>query len=697
MADALSDGDLIALLREEEDAAVGYRDTGLADDQATALDFYNGEPFGDEEDGRSQFVTRDVAEVCDYMTVSVLRPFVSGDRVLEFEGDDKAKEVTAALNHLFMRKQAGYRLLHDWLKAGLIEKIAVVKTGAVTERQVKRETYQGATGDDLVRLEADGWTIVAATPMQSPDGAELFTVQVERTGDYVCFKDLPIPSEEFLFSDRTAHEDDAVYLAHRSAKTRSELRLMGFDGEVIDGLPVDDVTENDWRRINRFEDEGTRLSRSGADKASQTVTLLEEYIRVDRDGDGIAELLCVHRVGTTLLDVKEVEEQPFTVFCPFPLPYRLVGHSLADKVMDIQRLRSVATRQSLDAFYLSNAPRTLVHEDSISENTLDDLLTVRPGSIIRWKGPTPPQPYSQPFTAEGALRMLEFATGERESRTGITRLNQGLDADALNKTATGTAMMQAQGQQMEDYIARNFGEALARLFMKKLRLMAGRAEPFKVNMEGRQIEVNPKSWPAEMDLSVQVGLGTGRKDVRLAYRQQVIALQAQAVANMPGMVTPKQLFNSAQGLVADMNIGAATDYFTDPESPEAQAAAAQQGEKPDPEQQKMQAEMALKQADMQAKQQEAAMKLELAREEAGARLELDRQRAQMDAQMAEQAAQREYDLAVAKMQAEGQLAREKMALEAQLAQEQAELRATFDVAKADAGISSYRPGGELDQ
>lgn len=689
MADPLSDEALVRLLTDYEAAATGCGDSQLAQDQATALDFYNGEPFGDEEEGRSQFVTRDVAEVCDYMTVSVLRAFVSGDKTVEFEGDASAKEATAGINQLFMRKQSGYRLLHDWLKAGLIEKISVVKSAAVTERRVKRERYEGASDDDLVRLQADGWKLVAADPVQLEDGSEAFNVQVERIGDYVCFKDFPIPSEEFLFAERSAHEDDAPYLAHRCEKTRSELKLMGFDPEVVDDLRQDDDVATDWRRLNRFKDEGaTALRGQTADPASQVVTLLEEYLRVDRDGDGIAELVCVHRVGTTILEVVEVEEQPFVVFCPFPLPYQLVGHSLADKVMDIQRLRSVATRQSLDAFYLSNAPRTLVHEDAIGDNTIDDLLTVRPGGVIRWTGNTPPQPYSQPFTAEGALRMLEFATGERESRTGITRLNQGLDADALNKTATGTAMMQAQGQQMEDYIARNFGEAVARLFAKKLRLMAGRADPFKVNMEGRQVEVNPKSWSPDMDLAVQVGLGTGRKEVRLAYRQQVLAIQTQAAANKPALVTDKQLFNSVAGMIADMNIGAATDYFTDPDT----APPSDDASPPDPDAMKAQAELAMKQADMQGRQQEAAMKLQLAREEAGARLDLERERAEQQAALAEQKASREYDMALAKMQAEQQLAREKMAMEADLAREAASLRASV----ADSGISSYRAGGDLD-
>jgi hypothetical protein len=122
--------ELMAWLRSEEVRCV---DAKLDEQRKVAIDFYHGAPFGDEEEGRSQLVTRDVAEVIDYMTVSILRTMVSGDRVVEFEAErenqvDQAEAATELVAWQFMRAQPGYRILHDWLKAGLLEKSGIVKT-----------------------------------------------------------------------------------------------------------------------------------------------------------------------------------------------------------------------------------------------------------------------------------------------------------------------------------------------------------------------------------------------------------------------------------------------------------------------------------------------------------------------------------------------------------------------------------------
>ena len=135
---------------------------------------------------------------------------------------------------------------------------------------------------------------------------------------------------------------------------------------------------------------------------------------------------------------------------PFPMPSRLIGQSLADKVLDIQRVNSVLERNALDSLYFSTAPGTYVHEDSCGDHTIDDLLTVRPGRIVRFTGRMAPIPETRNDVSQIAFNAIEFKIGQRESRTGITRMNQGMDADTLNKTATGTAMMMNQGSQIEE-------------------------------------------------------------------------------------------------------------------------------------------------------------------------------------------------------------------------------------------------------
>jgi hypothetical protein len=583
----LSHEELAAMLAEDERLAVSFRDTTLADEQAVAIDYYEAKPFGDEEEGRSQVVMPEVAEVVDYMTISVARTMVSGDRVVEIESAEEdnegaAEEATAAVTYCFMKEQDGYRVIHDWVQSGLIEKIGIAKTCVETTKRVKK-TRQTVSEDQLAMvhqaIEADPRLKLSAAD-DNGDGS--FLIEIHETVEDTKYADYPVPSEEFLFASRTRHEDDSDYLCHRSSKSVSDLIEMGFDRAMVEELPTDPMdSQLDSRSVARWDDE-TRAPTPGLEK----VWLREEYKRVDLDGDGIAELVQVFRVDNVILDINPVDENPFVVWCPFPRAHRLVGNSLADKVMDLQRVKSVIVRQQLDGVYLTNNPRMYVPMECMTEDTIDDLLTVRPGGLVRGKGANGPEPLHEAFDMSKGMTMLEFITGERESRTGITRLNQGLDADALNKTATGTALLQAQGQQMEEYVARNFAEGLARLFAKKLRLMQAVGKPFRIKVDGQSKMVDPTQWPEGLSASVRVGLGSGRKEQRLQYRDMM--LDAQKEALQFGLATKKNLFKNLSAMVRDAGLGVPTDYFLDPDSPEAQQAA-QQPPPPDPELVKAQA------------------------------------------------------------------------------------------------------------
>lgn len=647
--DAISDTELVALLENEERLAASYRSTELADQQRTAIEYYEALPFGDEEEGRSQVVSPDVAEAVDYMTISILRTVVSGDRVVEFESksaedEDSAAEASEAVNYQFMRGQDGYKVLTDWLQSGLIEKIGVIKTRAVKETKRHRERLADVSEDVLIALmEEPGVQVLAATPDEMT-GA--YVVDVETQRPVTRYEDIPVPSEEFLFSARMRDVDDIGYKCHKVLKTKSDLIEMGFDRDQVENLPLSFAQISyDIRHTTRWQDEG--LIPDTPIPGMEKVWLREEYVNIDLNGDGVAELVQVFRVENEILGIQEVEENPFVVFTPFPRAHRMVGNSLADKVMDIQRIRSVILRQTLDGIYLTNNPRMWVPDECQNENTIDDLLTVRPGGLVRGRGAGgTPSPLHEPFDVNRGMAMLQYLAGEAESRTGITRLNQGLDADSLNKTATGTALMQAQGQQFEEYVARNFAEAMARLFMKKLRLMIAAGDPLSVRVEGGYKTVDPKNWSEEMDVSIRVGLGAGRKDQRLAYRSQL--LQFQQLALQAGMITPKHLSNNMFGWIRDASLGNPNDYWQDPEAEDFQP----QPEQPDPKMieaeqkaQAKQAELQLKSADLDRKAQSDQTNAMIKAQTAQMNAELAQNKAELEAQLELRRQDMEMDLA----------------------------------------------------
>lgn len=700
--------DLVSALEREAEVAEDAWER-LRKHQRHALDYYEGQRLGNEQVGRSQIVLPDVQETCDYMAISVLRPFVSAGRIAEFEAPDEdsemaAKEATAVVHYLFERKQDGFRVLHDFTVDGLRERVGILETMCITEEKVITEQYQIA---DPFELEQLGEYEVEAQE-QLPDGTTLVTVK--RTISEKRYIDEGVPTEEFRFSPNAQHEDTADYIARLCIVTRSDLVNMGFDKEQAYSVKGNDYDfRNDRVTSDKFDDQQYDIpSQNESSKALEKVLLRKEYVRFDEDGDGIAERIEVFRVEKDILlrDGKEakevVEEQPFVVFSPFPRPHRLVGYGLADKVMDLQLLRTTIARQLIDGMYLANMPRPLVDMAGANENTIGDLLSPIPGSPIRYKG-VAPQPYQTSFDVGKSLTVLEWASGERESRTGITRLNQGLDADAMNKTATGMAMQSASGEQHEEFIARVLANCLTRLFAKKYRLLKREGAKFKLKVDGQYKDIDCAAWPDDVTLNVMVGLGTGNKDKRIQARMMLVPLMAEGLPQ--GLVEPRHTFKMIDGLVRDLGIGQGDDYWVDPDAPpevdEMTGQPKQKQEKPDPEMAKVQAEQQMQQAKMQAEQEMASAKLqgeqqamtaklEMLREENQMKLQLQREQAEQEADLAERKAQFEATQAEAKMQQEFALAQQRMEMERQLAVHSASLA-------EQATLSKNRQGGALDK
>ena len=347
--------DLMAFLDEESSRA---RLEHLQLRAETALKSYNGDYYGDEVDGNSKVVSRDVAETIDYMGPAVIRTFVSGDRVVEFEPDNESAEqfaddATEVITRQFRLK--GYQLLSDWFKEGNINTLGIVKSVA----EKKRERVEFLTHDP----EGDGAIEADHVGTDPETGLHLFKAARLQDGK-TEFRDYLVPLEEFRISPEARDPDDAVYIAHACPVTISDLVELGFDPQEVEDIQGDDDSE--FSPLSFARDEGLNLLSVG-DRAgsNRRVILMEEYIRFDADRDGIAERLCVWRVGNTILKIEPCDYQPFVIYCPFPMPGRIVGDSLADKVTDIQRVNTALMRLALDGLYRNltkTTARRLPHE-----------------------------------------------------------------------------------------------------------------------------------------------------------------------------------------------------------------------------------------------------------------------------------------------------------------------------------------------
>jgi hypothetical protein len=684
--------ELIAFLKEEYDRC---RDDVLEDERTVAIDRYNGEPYGDEEDGSSQVVARDTAETVDYMVISILRTIISGERVVEFvhKDSEKAHEATETIMHLLMDEQDGYSILHDWLKAGLLEKNATAM--AYPEELPKKRTELKLSASQLALAAEQGMEFIEAeeTGETDPETGEPTFAAVTMQEQKPKFCCAAVPNEEVYCSPDARTYTEAALKGRRLRKTVSKLVEEGFDPAELEG--VGDTAHDNTLSNARDEDRNQFADKRKG--ANRVLWWHEEFARYDLNEDGIAELLYIRRTGDfkvfEIVEMDDEDDHPFVDWCPFPMQHRRIGQSLADKVMDLERINTVVLRQTLNGFYLGNNPSTYVHEDSIGENTIDDLLTVRSGRLVRWKGNVAPVERSGTFDPSAGMSMIEMLERKRETRTGITRLNMGLDERTHNDTASGQGALIAKGEQMEEYVARNFANAVAKLITKLAKQLKRFGSPIEVPIDGEYVQVDPTQWPEDMIARARVGLGSTRKDQRMALRREVIGMQSAALEAGLSIVDDRMFFNSAKGFIAEASLGDVNEYFIEPPEPETdeQGNPVPKPEQPDPEMMKAQHEAQMAEAKMQGEQQAQAFKLQAEREAAAQRQQLARDEAEHQAALSEAKAQREADLAERKFAWEAQQAEQRMQLEERLATH----KATLAQQATDAKLSQNRPGGDL--
>jgi len=647
---SMSDRELVAIAMAEVRDAVGYLGTSsdISDARADALRYYLGEPFGDEREGRSKVVSRDVADTVEWILPSLLRVFAAGDEVVRFEpvgleDEEFAAQATDYINHIFAKDNPGFLVLYTWFKDALIQKNGIVKYWWEAREEVDVETYSGLSEGEFVSL-ATAPDAEVTEHSAAEDGSGLHELKLRRVKREGRVRIEPVPPEEFLISRRARSLQDADFVGHRVFKTRSELIAAGYSRTVVEGLPTFVDTDDTEEKQARWEDDEFRQS-SSLDPMMQTVEVVEAYLKVDTDGDGIAELMKVTLAGSeggTLLDKESVDSIPFAALCPVPMPHKFFGLSVADLVMDLQRIKSVLWRQMLDNLYLTNNPQREVVVGRLEKGGLDDVLNSRVGGIIRVKQEGAVRELAVPHAAAASFPMLEYVDKVRDGRTGVSPALTGLDAAALsNQTATAVNQMASAANQRIELIARIFAETGVRdLFRGLLKLVVSHQDKARVvRLRGRWIEMDTALWNPDMDVTVEVGLGHGSRDQQMAYMLQVLNLQKEALAaGGMGLVTPKHLYNALAKVVQWAGLKSVAPYFSDPAEAMAQQPQVPAEPPPDPAAMQLAAMIQLEQqrvaAELDLKREKAAAEMRLEVEKQMARLALEREIALLKAQAA---------------------------------------------------------------
>ena len=633
----MDDTELQGIVAGELEDAVSYIDADVSPIRAKGTEYYRGDPFGNEEDGRSQVVAMEVRDTVSAMLPSLMRVFFSTENVVEYvprgpEDVAGAQQATDYANYIFSNDNNGFMTTYALFKDSLVRKCGIAKYWWDEVEEVKIEEYSGLddqTVQMLMSEQAEVKIVVSyPDPSVTPDMTQidpmtgnfppqpmLHDVQIKRMTKEGRIKIMAVPPEELVIDRRARSFDDAGIIAHRQMATVDDLLQMGYElDEIEENISSTDLDSND-EYLARQPLSTTMGSGDSLNPGQRRVLYVESYIRVDFDGDGIPELRKVCCMGSGYTVVRNLPSSyiPFVDFPCDPEPHTspLEAMSIFDLTHDIQEIKSEVLRNTLDSLAQSIHPRTAVVEGQVN---IDDVLNNETGAIIRMRAPGMVQPFSTPFVGQAAFPMLDYMDSMKEDRTGMSKAAMGLDADALQsstKAAVAATIGASQGRL--ELQARILAEGMKKLFKGILYLMTTHQDkPRMVRLRNEWVEIDPRVWNSSMDVTVNIGLGNGDTNERIQALTMIAGKQEQIMQQFGlsnPVVTPAMYIRSIQKIIELSGFKDASSYIqtlpADFQMPQADAP------KPTPEEVLAQVQAQSIQADIQKK----AAELELKREQ----------------------------------------------------------------------------------
>lgn len=633
-------------------SAVDFVESEISQDRIKAQRYYDGEVDLGYEDGRSKVVATKVRDTVRAVKPSLMRIFLSTAKPVEFvphgaEDVAMAEQATEFMHHEFTRLN-GYRVINDAFQDALVKKQGIVKAYWMTYPEAEIYTFTDLNDDELAYLTDDDEVSVLEQTTEMSISMDEMGMEIETPSHSIkisrqqekgelCIES--VPPEEFFVNRDARNLKDAYLVAHRTEMRAGDLIAMGYDPEVVLDLNSFD-NGSEMTEAEVHERRGYDLDTSDEDEqdpAMKNVTVTEAYMRIDADGTGIPVLHKITCGGTSyeMLDFEPCDELPFAKFEIDPEPHTFYGRSLAEIVMDDQDAATSILRSILDNVAMTNNPRLAVIEGAAN---IDDVLNNEIGAIVRMRQAGAVQDLSVPFTAGQTLGALTYLDGLVETKTGVSRASMGLDPDAMQSTtkAAVQATVQAAAGQVE-VMVRNLADGMRDLFGIMLRLSNKNVdEEQMMRMNGSFVPVDPRVWDSSMDVSINVGLGTGREEEKAMALSQALQMQTmvyQTYGPMNGLVSMTNIRNTLADQLAVSGIRNADRYFAPiTEEIEAQmlqqqqAAQAQQGEGQDPNAAFLQAE----QMKAQVKMQSDAAKMQLDAQKAAADNDLKRDQMAQD-------------------------------------------------------------------
>jgi len=743
----LTDRELVARLGRKINDALNADDGDITNARKENFNYYIGAEYGDEREGYSKFVTREVMEVIEWVLPSVLRVFLSGDRIVSFEpscqeDEEAAAQETDIANYFVMRANnrgmGGFVPLHHWLKDALMYPNGYIKvhmheytrTDVGTVSGLSDIAVQMLTEDpDVKILEQRSRSVRLAPPyetpqtippkappagppgappgappgMGTPPGApmpggppgvppqaapagppegmpppqgmpapagempmEVFDLKIRTTKKVMELALEPIPGEQCLVdsSCTSSNLDEAAFVCHRVRKSFTALVEEGFDADELKEVGTE--AQYNWgdEAINRlfYDDESPDEEDEEIDDSMRLYWVHECYVKIDYDGDGLAEQRTITLIGDHVFDNEETNYQPVVSLSAILMPHKHTGMGYIEIVKDLQLLLSILTRQMLDNVYRANVKKKFLAEDSLTDdgatmqamlNTQAEYVPVRglPGDAVA------PEPHTS-IIAE-ILPVIEYFNNRQGTRSGVTP-ESGVapnDLQEIRQEVFSNALDRAS--QRIEMLVRIIAETGFRQLMLKVhqQLRSHWDIAKAIKLRGKWVNVDPQGWRDRTDMAVEVGLGFSTKTQVLGMLTQILAMQEKAAGQ--GMASLKEIYHTLTKLINAGGIGDVRSFFIDPSSEDFQAPPPPP---PPPEMvlAEAQADALKRDADRQDQQLQVTMQSDMAKAQADAqKSQSDAQKHQSDSmlkakelQIREQEAANEQQFAPQRMMAE---------------------------------------------
>ena len=670
----LSQEELLNLVKTNIDDATNYINEYVNPERQLALDYYLRKPMGNEVDGKSKIVDSSVSDAVHGALPQLMKVFCSSDVVsflpTKAGTGDAAEQINQYINHIFSKDNNGSEIMYQWFWDALVQKNGIVK--AVWDDNVTEsiETYKELTEDEVVQLlipdnveviskeeveieqeqvpmppepvmTEDGVTeMIAPTDadgepmMVNQDPIIAYNLKVKTTETDSRVKITNVEPEAFIIDQIATSIDDATFTAQKQLLTRADLVELGYDKKIVDDLTTADDTALGFSDY-RYRNTQSNLNNT-ADKTQELLSYYECYIQIGNP-NGTSTMHRVCYASNTILSDEETDYVPFYSICPYPVPHSFFGESIADKTIDIQQIKTVVQRQMLDNLYLTNNSRVGAVEGQVN---LDDLLNSTAGGIIRMKNPNALVPLQVQSSANQSFPMLEYLDNQQAKRTGVSDMNQGLDANVLsNVSATAVATMTAQSQGKLELIARIFADSgVSSLFQGIFHLICKYQDVERTLLiNDKELVLNPREWDNQYNVNINVGIGNGSRDEKIGMLQMVLAKQEQIIQQYGlsnPLVTLKQYRDTLAKFINSSGYKDDIQFINEISEEQAQQMAQQAAEsqgQPAPE---VQAAEAIAKAEMQKaqmKQQTDAQSNELKMQELQFKVQMEQQELELQA------------------------------------------------------------------